>query len=151
MKHKVPATYDVTTSVHSFNYCVKWEADGARFHVWMNGPADLGGQWNYEKGVVFKNPPRGTERRSDDWFDTRRMNIEANAWVDVRAWLLSLPEGDFEAAQSAARMKEDAESEKRAQEVKTRDMKDLAKLLDRHFPSISVSVLEAMTDKRVTA
>lgn len=135
--HLTPETYDVTTTVHSSQYAVKWEANGARFHVWMRGPGEIGNDL-----IVYKNPPLGVQRRAENWFETRRMKLNSAAWSQVTQWLLTLPEGDFTAAQEAARIAENAKKSDRQAKALAEDMETLSGLLAKHFPHVSLEDLQ---------
>ncbi len=135
--HKVPETYDVETSIHSDRYSVHWETPEARFHVWMKGPGQF-----VDQGVVFKNPPLGINRGGEGDFDTRRLDLTKGVWVDVAEWLLNLPDGDFGAAQHAARVRAEVEDRKRREKRVAEDMETLAGLLGQYFPKVSVADLE---------
>ena len=49
--------------------CVRWTAGNARFHIWLDGENDT-----FRWKVLFKNPPVGTARGSQDDYRTRHLD-----------------------------------------------------------------------------
>ena len=135
--HQVPSTYDIATSVHSDRFSVHWETPEARFHVWMAGPGEF-----KNEPVIYKNPPHGVMHRGEGYFDTRMMDLEKAVWRDVYRWLLSLPEGDFESAQTEAWIKEENKQIQQQKKRVSDDMEKLSELLGLYFPNVTLEDLK---------
>lgn len=69
------------TNIHVGNYSpfthrasVGWEANGARFHFWINTQSR-----NADDDTIFKNPPLSSKSGDPDHFNTRRLDMNAAA------------------------------------------------------------------------
>jgi hypothetical protein len=56
--------------------------EGLRYHTWLNQAQQL-----VEDGALYKNPPRGVERNSPHWFETRTQYLSSAFGRAVRQWL----------------------------------------------------------------
>lgn len=93
-------------------WSIHWDADGARFHVWI------------EKGeigdCIYKNPPTGVRFGQSGHFNTRHLDMDKHPLI--KAAIEAIPFEAYEAAWLAKRDARNAEQRKAADERRVKDI-----------------------------
>lgn len=94
-----------------------FDFNGFRYHVWLNDDASVQG------GILYCNPPLGTERHGPGSFNTRKLDAKAKANAPLVAQLLAAI--DVAAAREEFRARQQGKIEKRSAEHRAHIQREL--------------------------